>query len=308
MGGLLRGLMGQRETRKHDKATERDLPLSQTGANIVLWTFAFLLLLANVLIIGPALGVTVVLVVGGYLTILIHLWSVGTRIEGWVLICGMFAAALWLWIGPDWIDSVWFVSRSTWRPIYKTTFATFTLPIVAIAGMNIWRFLYEVVDPNSPGPVGIRPAEWGILWPWKEPPREEPEIIVEQEQVVREVPRPVSTPQNGKANVIPEQPPDPRRVKRNFHKTILAPSDREVRVGDLVNFIRLAPTITPAFNSAWKHRNRVDGQPWDLKTWQDVVDVWALYGVVTKRENGKKTRVLVSDLNEAMGRLSSAFD
>lgn len=176
------------------------------------------------------------------------------------------------------------------------------MPIAVILSMNIWRFLYEVVDPNSPGPIGIRPPEWGIFWPWFVAPSEEPEVVVETVERVREVPRPVPTPQGGKANVMPEQPPDPARVERNGGKTIFAPSEREVRVSDLVTFIRLAPTIGPAFNSVWKKRD------WDLVTWQDVIDVWALYDVVSKRENGKKTRILVSDFTEAMGRLSSAFD
>jgi len=299
---------GQIESTKRGKATERDLPLQQTGANIVLWAGAFLLLLANVLIIGPLLGVSIILVVGGYVMILIHLWSVGTRIEGWVLITGLFVGALWLWLGPPWVNSIWFDSRSTWRPIYKATFAIFSLVVVGILGMNIWRFLYEVVDPNAPGTVGIRPAEWGIMWPWSEIPSEEPEVVIQTVERVREVPRPVPT--GGTAHIVPEQPPDPARVERNGGKTILAPSGREVRVSDLTAFIRIAPQphSKPAF-SAWKGKRRPDGwSEWDLDAWQDVVDVWAMYGIVTKRENGKKTRILVSDFTEAMGMLSSAFD
>lgn len=303
--GLLSLLMGQRESRKHDKATERDLPLQQTGANIVLWTGAFLLLWANALIVGPALGVAGGFVVGGYVMILAHIRTIKTKVQGWALVIGLTVMGLWLWFGPRWVNTIWFDSRSTWRPIYKATFAVLTIPIAAILGMNIWRFLYEVVDPNSPGPVGIRPPEWGILWPWAEVPSEEPEVIIQTVEIERDVPRPVPT--GGTANVIPEKPPDPARVEHNSGKKMCAPSGRLVRVNDLVTFIRLAPTTKPAF-SAWKGRRRRDGTEWDLDTWQDVIDVWALYGIVSKRESGKKTRILVNDFTEAMGMLSSAFD
>jgi len=298
---------GQRETTKRGKPTEHDLPLAQTGTNIVLWTGAFSLLLANALIIGPILGVSVALVVWVYVVALAHKVTRRTRAEGVVIVSGIVGVVVCLWFGPQWVEAIWFLSRSEWRPIYKATFAAFSLVVVGLLGMNIWRFLYEVVDPNSPGPVGIRPPEWGILWPWSEVPSDEPEVVVQVVEKVVEVPRPVPTPSNGKTQVVPELPPDPKRVWRNDDKMLHAPSNRLVRVSDLVTFIKNAPRLGPAF-SVWKRRKRADGTEWDLDTWQDVIDVWALYGIVSKRENGKKTRILVSDFTEAMGMLSSAFD
>jgi len=82
------------------------------------------------------------------------------------------------------------------------------------------------------------------------------------------------------------------------YKSVFAPSGREVSVNDLTTFIRLAPKITPA-SEVWKARG------WQHPHWQDVVDVWAMFGVMAEREERIKTRILVEDFTEAMMQLST---
>lgn len=301
------GLPGQRELVRADERSDYTLVLKQWSALTVYLTFAFLLAVINILIIGPWLGFSAGLICS--LTFSIWLKAATKKKPIWFIgiIVGISVIVIWLTFGMELVELFWWDVRCNWEPRNKALFSGFSVLMLCATGLPLYRFAYEIIDPRWPPTIGIRDAEWGPMWPWASIPQEVGEAKTIRQEVVREVPRPIPTPADGHTRVLPEQPPDPARVERNGDKTMIAPSGREVRVSDLVSFIRLAPTLKPTFRS-WNKRKRLDGTEWDKDTWDDVTAVWGQYGVVAKGGERETTRLLVNDFTEAMGRLSSAFD
>jgi len=295
------GLPGQRELVRADERSDYALVLKQWSALVVYLTFAFCLAVANILIIGPWLGFSTGLVC----SLVFATWLTAATRDKPIMPVGIVVSLaiiiIWLILGMPVIESFWWDVRCDWEPRNKALFSGFSILILCATSLPVYRFSYEIIDPRWPPTVGIRDAEWGPMWPWAQIPQEYEEEV-ERQPEIRTVPKPVPTPRDSKVRVMPELPPDPARVERNGHKTIMSPSGREVIVSDLVSFIRLAPTLGTSFTGVWKKRG------WKHQQWGDVVDVWAIYSVTSDREERKEVKVLVPDFTEAMGRLSSAFD
>lgn len=294
------GFPGQRETRRSDSKSDYILPLKQWGAAIVLITLSFLLIVANVLIIGPlvgyVVGVITFLLAALYGYAIVH--GQEQPIPALVAIVGLVLLGFWIIAGYGITDRFWWDARCNWEPRNKLLFVTFSSLFLICTTLPIYRFAQEVVDPNWSPTITIRPAEWGVLWPWFKPPSEEPEVIEVEREVVKEVPRPV--PSNGHKAIVDNL--DAQRVNNNSDKTVMAPSGRQAKVKNLVTFIRQSPIHGTSYNKVWKKRK------WDYDTWCDVVDVWARYGVLSERKDRTPTKILISDFTKAMELLSSAFD
>jgi hypothetical protein len=304
---------GQREVIRADEQRDISTVLKQWGVLVVFWTMVVLLAWANVLIIGPGLGVAAVGValVYAWLYLLLRVrremcGDTFTTTAVVVFCVGVTIIGLWAWYGPGLIESVWWPVRCEWAARNKLVFVVFSAGFIYWSDLVLYRFGYEVPDPRWPPLVEMRPAWWGPLRRGTSIPAgdngDEPEP---RPAAVRQVPRPVAVTGALAQSVTDDL--DPVRVERNLSKTVIAPSGREVRVSDLVTFARLSGRIGTAW-ATWKGRRRDDGSEWDNDAWSDVLDVWALYGVVTPREQRKTTRVLVTDFTEAMRRLSGAFD
>jgi hypothetical protein len=295
------GLPGQRQTVRATPETEYKLPLKQLGALIVMGVAMLGLAVANVLIIGPWLGWSAGLV----LAFSIALWLRALTaeqpppVDAIGIAVGVALVAIWMAWGLGWVELMWWDARCDWPARNKALFVALSAVIEAALALGVYRFAYEIVDPNWPPTIGIRLPELGVMWPGSNKvfvDDEEPETV----EVTKEVIRPI--PSFGEAHVTPETPLDPERVKGNTHKMMRAPSGRDVLVSDLVTFARLAPTLGTSYQGVWS------GRDWAHEQWQDVVDVWHQYGVAGERQPRKTVELHVTDFTEAMRRLSSAFD
>ena len=123
----------------------------------------------------------------------------------------------------------------------------------------------------------------------------------EAKETVRVVPRPVPLRDHGRVmngnggNGEAERTEDHHRG--NGHRTVMAPSGVEVTLDDLTTFIRLAPRIGTSFR-VWKERG------WDYQRWGDVLDVWAVFGVVEERRSRHTSEMLVTGFDAAMALLT----
>ena len=142
------------------------------------------------------------------------------------------------------------------------------------------------------------------MWPWNQP-----EVIEEWEEEavpsspqIEQLPRPV--PNYGMRGVELME-----RVDTGLYDRVVAPSGRVVSVLTLLEFAHLAPRIGAVFET-WKGRTASENgkREWDLELWRDVVDLWAIFGVVTERKPKTKTKVLVRDPVEAEMRLRGVLD
>ena len=170
-------------------------------------------------------------------------------------------------------------------------FALFSAGFVYASYLVLYRFGYEIPDPRWPPVVETRPANG----PWIPGRRViDASVLEAPEPEVRTVPRPYAV--NTTANVTDDL--DPARV--DIGKTVMAPSGREVAVKDLVDFVKFAPIYGATFRP-WKERG------WAHNRWKDVVRVWQIYGVVSANGERTTTEIIVTDLKEALTKLSSAF-
>lgn len=294
------GFPGQRETRRSDSKSDYTLPLKQWAAVIVLLTLSFLLIVANVLIIGPLVGY-----IAGIITFIIVLmygysivWDKEQPLPALVAIIGLTLLGFWIVAGYGITDRFWWSVRCTWEPRNKLLFIAFSALFLICTSLPIYRFAQEVVDPNWSPTITIRPAEWGVMWPWTKPQSEsEPEVVEVEVERIKEVPRPYQVPnENGSQKLTDNL--DASRVEEN--KSVVAPSGREVSVKDLIDFVKLG-SISGATYREWKKRD------WKHQRWKDVIDVWKIYGVVAANGERSTTEIVVKDLKEALTRLSSAF-
>jgi hypothetical protein len=294
------GFPGQREVSAGGIEREYKLVVKHT---LLLLAYVMLLifpvLVVDILIIGPALGYAIIA-----LGILYASARVLNSFRSWnVVVIGVLATSAWLAFGYDLVDSWWWIARCDWPLRNKLLFITWTGSGLVVLWLAVFRSSYEIVDPNWSPTISVRPADWGILWPWNQPVEvveEEPESTQPQ---VEQLPRPV--PNFGSRDIEPSVPTDDGQYDR-----VIAPSGRVVRVSTLLEFAALAPKLGTAFTGVWKGRlvQEDDKNVWDLDLWQDVVDTWALFGVVTERQERTKTRVLVGDPREAAARLATVLD
>jgi len=296
------GFPGQRETRRSDSRSDFDLPLKQWAGVIVLATLSFLLVVANVLIIGPLVGyvagIVTFAVIALYGYAIVH--EQRQPIPALVAVVSVALLGFWILAGYGIADRWWWDARCEWETRNKLLFVSFSGIFLICTFLPIYRFAQEVVDPNWSPTITIRPAEWGILWPWARIPDDdvEPEVIEIEREVVRDVPRPYQVQnENGSQKLVDNL--DASRVDRG--KTVIAPSGNEVSVKNLVDFVKFAPVYGATFRP-WKNRG------WKHEQWKDVVRVWQVYGVVSANGERTTTELIITDLREALTRLSSAFD
>lgn len=292
------GQAGQREGSRRDIDTDYKLVRKQSDHSVLLWTGIFLALFAVVLIIGPLVGYVAGILALGYVALLIISFTHREQnpLPAIGVLSGMAMVIVWLFFGYGIIDRFWWVElRCDWEARWKLVLVLFLLGLAVIWFFNLYRFAYEVVDPNSQPTVSPRPPGWGIMWPFKQPP---PEGEVRVKEVVRDVVRDVPRPYAMGTVNTPTDNLDAARVDEG--KTVMAPSGREVAVKDLIDFVKFAPNTGATFRP-WKDRG------WKHNQWKDVVRVWQIYGVVSANGERTTTEIVVTDLREALTRLSSAF-
>lgn len=301
------GLPGQRSIIHEGMAREYTLVVRHTKLLLFyVMCLVFPAVVANTLIIGPSLGYAAVAV-----GILWGIVKVQEALEGtprWAVVAlGASATMLWLFAGFDLVDSWWWSVRCNWHVRNKLLFLLWTGGGLFVLWLACFRSSYEIVEANWAPTISIRPWDWGILWPWNQPRQTQEEDWEEEEASPRsppieQLPRPV--PNYGSRGVEATE-----RIDSGLYDRVVAPSGRTVQVTTLLEFAGLAPKIGAVFES-WKGRRVSDNGKveWDLGLWQDVVDTWAIFGVVTERQHRTKTRVLVSDPREAAARLREILD
>lgn len=294
---------GQRETRRADEKTDYTLILKQWRGTIVLMVLSFLLVIANVLIIGPSLGYVVGIAAFIYVALWLRALTMNAPHDGIIavgILIGIAMILVWLVFGYEMVELVWWDVRSDWEPRNKLLVIAFSGLFLSLTFLPIYRFAQEIVDPNWSPTISIRPAEWGPMWPFKNIPMDgEAEVRVVERDVIREVPRPYSI--GARSTQVVTDDLDASRVDEN--KTVQAPSGREVTVRDLVDFVKLGAISGATFRKGgWKNRG------WKHDRWKDVIEVWKIYGVVNANGERSTTQLVVTDLREVLTRLSSAFD
>lgn len=290
------GFPGQRQTVRATPETEHGLPLKQLGALIVLGTAMLGLAVANVLIIGPYLGWSTGLVLAFAAALWLRALTGEEKppVDSIGVAVGVAFIVVWLVFGLGWVELIWWDVRCEWEARNKALFLALSVVIEAALALGVYRFSYEVIDPNWPPTIGIRLPELGVMWPgankvFNEGDEDEVEVVV------KGLPRPFRV--NSSSDIPQELDADkvPPRGK------IFAPSSGNiVDVRDLVNFVKLAP-ISGATFRPWKKRG------WEHQQWKDVVDTWRFYGVVKSDGERSATKMLITDKKEALRRLSSAF-
>jgi hypothetical protein len=292
---------GQRESRRVDERSEFRLILKQWAGAIVLFALSFLLIVANVLIIGPLVGYIAGII--ALFLILIYSYAAVYQqdqpIPTLVAVVGLSIFGFWILAGHTITERFWWPIRCVWEPRNKLLFVIFSTPFILLSFLPIYRFAQEIIDPNWSPTIQIRPAEWGVMWPWSRPliEDEEPEPHKLPEPEIRHIPRPYQIPTDGTSRTVTDDL-DASQVDEN--KSVIAPSGREVAVKDLVKFVKLAP-ISGATFRPWQKRR------WKYDRWKDVVDIWKIYGVVNSNGERSTTQIVITDLREALERLSSAF-
>lgn len=233
----------------------------------------------------------------------------------WVLLA--VAAAAWVAVGGRELEKVW-PAPLGWRPYRMVWYWQLALLSPSAVWWTVragadWRLLNEITDPNWPPPVGERAPYYGPARPGGAydvpPPGVEPGP--DPEPRGRPVPRPVRWGE-GEALKLPESeieralrgrldggdgvnPMTPLKSVR-----VASPGGGEVRFADLVTFVRQAPQVGATYSS-WDDR-------WEHAYWGDVVDVCAEFGIVSERQEKKKTRVLIGDWALSLRLLSQLLD
>ena len=88
--------------------------------------------------------------------------------------------------------------------------------------------------------------------------------------------------------------------------TFKAPSGQLVTWSELEDFARRAPVRGTTFTGYWREAYELAGYGEPLAHWQDVVDLWHIFGCCTERKERHTVRWLAQTHEEAVQRLGTA--
>lgn len=233
-----------------------------------------------------------------------------------LLILLAIATAGWMAWGAAQLETVW-PAPFHWRPYTMIWYWQLALLAPSLVWLSVrslidWRLSNEVTDPNWPAPINPRAAYYGPARPrgsydvppeGQEPPPPQPQ---------GSLPRPVRWGENGARQLPRSEIEDALRRRLNGDTSninpmtalesiwVSSPDGTRVRFADLVAFVRQIPNIGATYSS-WQDR-------WDPVYWGAVVDTAAVFGIVSEREEKKKTRVLIEDWGISLRLLNQLLD
>ena len=160
-GGII-GPHGQIEIKRGGIGEELRLPLIQGVWLALTGTIALTSVIADMILIGPASGVFV-----GVVIILAIWWAVFRRVGHSVTVAAILAIIVWLLFGEQTVVSIWpeallTLSLPPWAVILGLLLS---VPVLTGCVLVIYRLAYEIVDPWWPPPLAQRTPDFGIAWP-----------------------------------------------------------------------------------------------------------------------------------------------
>jgi hypothetical protein len=239
------------------------------------------------------------------------------NVSGVILALLATGTVAWLAWGGEWLEGAAWPKPFGWEPYRMTWYWQLALLVptgvwLSMRSLADWRLSNEVTDPNWTAPINPRSAYYGPARPdteWDVPPDGVESPPEPRGNIVRPVPVKVG---NGGPLRMPRQEEIGRALKGRLdgvanspsrplkNVRVQAPDGGTVRYSDLVTFARLAPDVGATYSS-WDDR-------WDHAYWGSVVDVCAVMGIVSEREEKKKTRILVDDPAQSLARLAQLID
>jgi hypothetical protein len=279
----LGGVSRQVETKVSSTASELTLPIKHSVFLVAICFVAILMLFADVILIGPWVGVIVVALI----LLRIALWVYLAYGLKWELAVVPFVI-LWGRFGYGLVNSVWIPFRPELPGWATVILLSLSVPVYAACYLVGYRMAFEIVDPNWTPPIMPRRPEAGVAWP-------SARFAIPQ-VVVREVPRPFAINQRELSGESEEAEGEPQMPEQ---PTLISPSGEEIMVNDLVRYVRQAPKIGTD-KRTWKNSAN-----WTWKYWNGVVGLLGQMQILTC--NGK-TRFIVTDFNEQMRRISKAAE
>lgn len=228
-----------------------------------------------------------------------------------LLVLLALVTAAWVAAGGELLETIWPVPWG-FRPYRIIWYWQLALLVPSLAWLSLgsvvdYRLTYELTDPNWPPPVKARESWVGPGGPGRlfDVP---PEGVSPEREPVGTVPRPVRYGDEGAYRLSPVEieaalngrlgmGSRSENAGRALETVRVATADGEtVRYGDLVRFVRQIPVRGAAYGN-W-------GDLWDHEYWGRIVDVCSVFGIVSKRAERQKTRVLIEDWRVSVRLLS----
>jgi len=156
------GPRGQIEIKRGGMGDELRLPLAQGLWLALIGMIALVMVMADMVLIGPVSGVLIGVV------IILALWWLGFRwIEHYATLLAIGLVIAWLMLGGRAVIAIWPEALLTLHlPPWATILGLLlSVPVLAGCGLVIYRLAYEIVDPWWPPPLAQRTPDFGIAWP-----------------------------------------------------------------------------------------------------------------------------------------------
>jgi len=233
----------------------------------------------------------------------------------WLLLA--LAAAAWVFYGGSVLETVWPLPLG-WKPYRLRWYWQLALLSPSAVWWTVqssidWRLNNEITDPNWPAPINPRLAYYGPARPYSDYDAPPPGVEQPPPEPRGSVPRPVrygegaalklpkSEIEDALSGALATKGGNSDSVMKPLEAVhVASPSGGTVRFSDLVSFARQSPNIGATYSS-WSDR-------WDHEYWGNVVDIAAVFGIVTEREPKTKTQVLITNWSRSVRLLSQMLE
>lgn len=160
-GGII-GPRGQIEIKRGGIGEELKLPLAQGLFLALTGIIALAIVLADMVLVGPASGIFI-----GALIIVVLWWISFRWVEHYATIVAGVLLLAWLVAGQGTVISIWpsallELQLPPWGIVLGLLLSA---PVLVGCGLVIYRLAYEIVDPWWPPPLAQRTPDFGIAWP-----------------------------------------------------------------------------------------------------------------------------------------------
>ena len=295
------------------------LVLKQTTALIALGVWGVIIVTTGLWMVGSTLPIAIVsggCLLAGYIGVRFvkayfpePSWAISI-----IAVVGVMAFALLT--GTQIVMDNW-PAPCTWRWEVKGIVWAIQAVVLEALWLTRYRFKYEIVDPKAQPTFQPRSGEEGVRWPSSpfDGMLEGVEELMEEPSrplpPARSLPRPI--PQSGVPTArvtlpVPERLDNGSGDGYSYSASngnFEAPSGAIRTRQDLAEFVQsLGSGTREAKFKAWESKTQGRDHGW----WGDMVDVAAMFGLVTPRKGGTKIRVLRQDWRVILREIEQGLD